>query len=162
MCPGSHASKETTRQVASPGQWHGQALGMGTALSAGAVKACMCPLPPLTENIPARAGAQAWQNRGAAGAALADSFKMSQWEPKSGWHPVFNLAAGWQTGGTQGRLRAGPCLHTSQSRQGIGMEQESARAEPPTHTHLLLPSTGQEGIAPSPATAQMVLVMVPG
>lgn len=31
---------------------------------------------------------------GAAGATSADGCKMSQWEPKSGWHPVFNHSAG--------------------------------------------------------------------
>lgn len=40
----------------------------------------------------------AWQHRGAAGASLADGCKMTQWEPKSGWHPVFNQAAGGSRG----------------------------------------------------------------
>lgn len=53
----------------------------------------------------------AWEQRGAAGATLADSFKMSQCEPKSGWHPVFNPTAGWHAGW----LRAAP--HPSQHRR---------------------------------------------
>lgn len=36
----------------------------------------------------------AWQHRGAAGATLAYCFKMSQWDSKSDWHPVFNQAVG--------------------------------------------------------------------
>lgn len=45
----------------------------------------------------------AWQQRGAAGATLADSFKMSHCKAKSGWHPVFNPAVGWHTGLAEGR-----------------------------------------------------------
>ena len=76
------------------------------------------------------------RHRGAAGAALAAGFGMSQREPEPGWHPVFNQAAGgrWRhLGEAEGRVLPAPLP---------GQANPRARC-------WRLPSARQEGIARS-------------
>lgn len=96
-CPESNASKESNGVHVQSGR--GAVPGHARQLSVQMLPRHSCAHFPFWQKASQPGQVHgAWQHQGAAGASLADGCKMTQWEPKSGWHPVFNQAAGGSRG----------------------------------------------------------------
>lgn len=148
-CPDSNASKENNQMRGQTGRRAGLEPGHGQQPSVQTLpRSHRCLLPLLAENSVARAGAWGLAAPRSCWWRFSSWFQDESVGVKVRLASCFQPGCGWQMGRTLASLRAGPCLHSSQHRQGIRTPSTSTWAR-----HHLPPSTRQEGIAHGPVMA---------